>query len=319
MPLFDLPLCELKTYSGSNPCPEDFDTFWDQARDEMHSVDPDVTLQPAAFEVPFAECFDLYFNGVRGARIHAQYLRPAGRVEPHPAILQFHGYGGSAGDWSNKLSFVALGFSVAALDCRGQGGKSEDMGKVKGTTFKGHFIRGLADEPENLLFRQIFLDTAQLAAIVMDFPEVAEDRVGAMGGSQGGGLTLACASLESRLKRAVPIVPFLCDYKRVWELDLAENAYAELREFFRLFDPTHMHESDIFNKLGYIDVQHLVKRLGAEIFMGVGLMDQTCPPSTQFAAYNKIRSKKEMMIYHDFGHEVLPGFADKTFQFLADL
>ena len=34
------------------------------------------------------------------------------------------------GDWQNKLSFVA-GFSVAALDCRGQGGLSEDIGGVK--------------------------------------------------------------------------------------------------------------------------------------------------------------------------------------------
>jgi cephalosporin-C deacetylase len=57
------------------------------------------------------------------------------------------------------------------------------------------------------LFRQIFLDTAQLARIVMDMPEVDENRVGAMGGSQGGGLTLACAALEPRIKKAAPVYP----------------------------------------------------------------------------------------------------------------
>jgi hypothetical protein len=73
------------------------------------------------------------------------------------------------------------------------------------------------------MYRQIFLDTAEMARIVMDMPEVDADRVGATGGSQGGGLTLACASLEPRVRRAAPCFPFLSDYRRVWDLDLAIN------------------------------------------------------------------------------------------------
>ena len=41
----------------------------------MKAIDPRVELVPSAFHVPFAECFDLFFTGVRGARIHAKYLR----------------------------------------------------------------------------------------------------------------------------------------------------------------------------------------------------------------------------------------------------
>ena len=295
------------------------DEFWDKSLAEMRSVEPDIELSPARFQTPYAECFDLYFTGVRGARIHAQYLRPKHAKEPHPALVQFHGYGGNSGDWSARLNYVSLGFSVAAMDCRGQGGKSEDTGGIRGTTFKGHIVRGLEDAPQNLLFRHIFLDTAQLASIVMNMPEVDGARVGAMGGSQGGGLTLACSSLEPRICRAAPIFPFLCDYRRVWDLDLAQNAYQELQDFFRLFDPTHEREEEIFTKLGYIDVQHLTKRIRAKVLMGVGLMDQVCPPSTQFAAYNKISSSKEMILYPDYRHEILPGFADNAFQFLSQI
>jgi cephalosporin-C deacetylase len=78
---------------------------------------------------------------------------------------------------------------------------SEDVGGVKGDTLNGYVIRGLNDAPKNLLYRQIFLDTVQLARGVMDFPEVDSERVGTMGGSQGGGLTLACAALGPRNKR----------------------------------------------------------------------------------------------------------------------
>lgn len=319
MPLIDMPLAQLKEYSGRNSRPVDLDEFWDRALSEMRSVDAQVELVPHPLDAPFAECFHLYFTGVGGARVHAKYLRPKGSVEPHPAVLMFHGYSGNSGDWCDKLSYVARGYSVGAMDCRGQGGLSEDAGGVKGNTHRGHIIRGLDDSPERLLFRQIYLDTAQLAGIVMSFPEVDADRVGATGASQGGGLTLACAALEPRIKRAAPVYPFLCDYRRVWEMDLAVGAYEELRTYFHLFDPLHEREEEAFRRLGYIDNQHLAPRIEAETLMFVGLMDAICPPSTQFAAYNRIRSKKSLALYPDFGHEGLPGSADRIYEFMGGL
>ncbi len=257
----------------------------------------------------------MYFTGVRGARIHVKYLRPKNTPEKHPAVLMFHGYGGSAGDWSDKLGFVALGYSVFAMDCRGQGGYSEDVGGVNGNTLNGHIIRGLNDEPDNLLFRHIFLDTAELADIAINMPEVDPAKVYAMGGSQGGALTLACASLEPRISKLAPTFPFLSDYKRVWEMDLAKDAYEELKKYFRSFDPTHQREEEIFTKLGYIDIQNLAERIRGKVLFATGLMDIICPPSTQFAVYNKITSEKEQVIYPDFGHEFLPGLNDKIMQF----
>lgn len=320
MPLtFDMPLEELWKYQGCNPRPADFDDYWDQGLGEMRAVDPQVELIPADFQTEFAQCDHLYFTGVRGARIHAKFLRPRNAVLPHPAVLLFHGYSMNSGDWSSKLPYAALGFSVAALDCRGQGGLSEDKGGTKGWTLKGHIVRGLDDSPENMLFRHIFLDAAQLAGIVMSMPHVDEDRVGAMGGSQGGGLSLACAALEPRIKRLAPTFPFLCDYQRVWEIDLDERAYEELRDWFRRFDPRHLRAEAVFNKLGYIDVQHLCPRIRGEVMMAVGLMDQVCPPSTQFAAYNKIRAKKSLLTYPDYAHEELPDHADEIFQFMSKL
>jgi cephalosporin-C deacetylase len=319
MPLIDKPLGELRLYQGINPRPDDFDAYWDEALAEMAAVDPQVELRPAPFETPYAECFDLFFTGVGGARIHAKYLRPPGVRQPRPAVLQFHGYSVDSGDWVEKLPYVALGFCVAALDCRGQGGISEDPSGVRGNTFKGQIIRGLDDDPRKFIFRQIFLDAVQLEKIVSTFEEVDAERLGAMGASQGGGLTLACAALLPEIKRAAPTFPFLCDYQRVWEMDLAESAYEELRTYFRKYDPLHVREREIFTKLGYIDVQHLAPRIKARVLMATGLMDKVCPPSTQFAAYNKITSEKELIIYPDFAHETLPGFNDRVFQFMAKL
>jgi len=319
MSLIEMPLSELKQYKGTNPCPEDFDEYWSRALDEMKDTDPHVELIPATFKTSAADCFDLYFTGVKNARIHAKYLRPKNSISPHPAVLMFHGYSLNSGDWMDKLNYVSLGFSVVALDCRGQGGASEDSGTVKGSTFKGHLIRGIDDDPDTLLFRQIFLDTAQLASIVMNMPEVDKNRVGATGGSQGGGLTFACAALEPGIRRLAPLSPFLCDYKRGLEMTLGKDPYEELGTYFRVFDPLHLREDEIFTKLGYIDIQHLASKIRGEVLIGLGMMDTMCPPSTQFAVYNKIQSKKEMLIYPDYGHEEIPDFQDKMFEFLSKL
>jgi len=320
MPLIDMPLEQLFKYNGVSPCPKDIDEYWDNALQEMYAIDPELELIPSDFQVPFAECYDLFFTGVKGARIHAKYIRPKNISSPRPAVLQFHGYRGNCGDWSDKMNYVFAGFCVASMDCRGQGGYSADnLGHI-GTTFSGHIIRGIDDpNPHNLSFRHIFLDTAQLARIVMNFEEVDETRVGAMGASQGGALTIACAALEPRIKKLVPVYPFLCDYKRILEMDLAKDAYYELIYYFRNFDPQHKNEEKVLERLGYIDLQNIAKRIKGEVLMGTGLMDTICPPSTQFAVYNKITSPKNIEIYPDFGHEHLPGFWDKAYQFMLGL
>lgn len=321
MPVLDKPLSELTQYKGINPRPADFDAYWDAALKELDAVNPNVDLIPSKeLQSTGAEAFNLFFTGVGGARIHAKYLRPRHATKPHPAVVQFHGYSGHSGDWADKLNYISQGYSVASLDCRGQAGLSEDNSQVKGNTLQGHFVRGLNDpDPKKLLFRQMFLDTAQLARIVMSFDEVDATRVGAMGGSQGGGLTLACAALEPRIKLVAPVFPFLSDYRRVWEMDLAKDAYDELKKFFRMYDPHHEREEEIFTKLGYIDVHHLAPRIKGEVLMLISQMDNICPPSTQFAAYNMIQSKKQYLLYPDFGHEGLPGGNDKIFNFLAKL
>lgn len=320
MPIIDKPLAELQIYQGRNPRPVDFDDYWSTALKELDATNPNPEWQLSQAIAPrHAECFDLWFTGVGGARLYAKYIRPRARGK-FPAVLQFHGYSGNSGDWADKLGWAGEGFCLAALDCRGQGGRSTDNSSVHGTTLRGHIVRGLDDpDPRRLLFRQHFLDTAQLARVVMQLPDVDAERIGCWGGSQGGGLALACAALEPRIRLVASVFPFLCDYRRVWEMDLAKDAYDELKYFFRSFDPNHEREETIFTRLGYIDCQHLAPRIQGDLHMFTALMDTICPPSTQFAAYNRVVSKKAMTLYPDFGHENLPGQSDRLFNFMQGL
>jgi cephalosporin-C deacetylase len=320
MPQLDKPLHELREYQGTNPRPAHHDAYWARALKELDDTDPQVEMIPVDIGRANVQLFNLYFTGVGGARVHAKYIRPAESKKPHPAVIEFHGYGGDSGDWSGKLVYPGQGYSFAALDCRGQGGGlSEDNSQVLGNTREGHVSRGLHGPPDSMLYRQVYLDTAQLARIVMGQPEVDPTRVAATGGSQGGALALVCAALEPRICRVASLFPFLSDFQRVWEMDLAKDAYADVKNYLRHFDPLHQRREEIFTQLGYIDIQHLMPRVRAEALLGITLMDNICPPSTQFAAFNKIASKKEALIYPDFGHEHIPGFSDRVFRFLMEM
>jgi len=316
MPIIDKPLEELKTYMGSSPKMPDFDDFWDNALSEMKAIDPNITITEADFKVPFATCYHLTYTGTGNARIYAKLVKPKSIDKPAPGVIKFHGYTANSGDWSDLLHYAASGMVVAAMDCRGQGGLSEDSVAVKGGTLYGFVIKGFESGKEDLYFKHVFLDAAKLAGIVMDMDEVDETKVYAVGGSQGGALTLACAALEPRIAKAVPVYPFLSDFKRVWDMDLDKEAYDGLRHFFRWFDPLHKREEELFDVLSYIDVQNLAPRIRGEVYMFTGLMDEICPPSTQFAAYNKITAKKDMVIFPDYGHEYIPRQKDMELEFL---
>ena len=53
--------------------------------------------------------------------------------------------------------------------------------------------------------------------------------------------------------------------------------------------------------------------------MAITLMDATCPPSTQFAAFNAITAPKEALLYYDYGHEELPGYADRLYRYFMEV
>jgi cephalosporin-C deacetylase len=318
MPIIDMPIEKLKVYNGRNPRPQDFDEFWDKSLAELDTVVPNAVFDPYDLPSSTSEMFKLTFTSTKGAKIFAKFAKPKGDLKNAPAVLIFHGLSGSSPEWSDLIKYTSQGYVVAAMDTRGQGGYSDDVGGVPGTTYTTPFMRGFDGEPEDLHCRDLFLDTAQLARVIAALDYVDETRMAALGGSQGGALTLACASLFPSLKLCLPTHPYLCDYKRVWEMDLAKGAYEGMRYYLRSFDPTHEHIDEFFEKLGYIDLQFLAPRIKAKVLLTTGLMDTTCPPSTQFAAYNKITSEKSYVLYPDFAHEHLKGNNDLIFRYLYE-
>lgn len=317
----DMPLKQLLHYQGTNPKPEDFNEYWIQALAELDRQTMTYTLEPV--DAPFCgvELFELYFTGVGDAKIHARFLKPKTVVGKLPAVLLFHGYTGSCGYWFDKLPYAYNGIAVAAMDVRGQGGSSEDTLRTFGSTYRGHIVRGIDEEsPHKLFYRNVYLDTVQLARILQSMEDIDESRIGTAGFSQGGALAAVCAGLVPKIKAACIGSPFLSDFQRVCELDMdkREEPYFEISQYFKKRDPLHEKASAFFKKLGYIDVQNFAEHIQCKVLFSTGLMDIHCPPSTHFAVYNKINAPKELKVYPDFPHEHLPDEGDARLKFFLE-
>lgn len=316
---FDMPLEELLQYQGSSPKPENFDEYWRAALDELDNTPPEPRISPADFAVPNMICQDLWFNGVRGGHIHARYVRPAGTEnKPLPAILHYHGYTGGADAWTYIMGLAAAGLAVFYMECRGQGGESYDDNGNKGRTHTSHLLKGILDgDPQRLALRHAMLDATQLARIAMNMTNIDAKHICTFGESQGGALALACAALEPRIAFCVPSLPWLCDFKRTYELQLPiGGVIQEITVWFRTHDPQHKTGNWLFEQLAYIDMQNLAPRINAQVLLLCALKDNNCPPSTQFAMYNKLKSKKEYLLFHDFVHEPILNKCDILLQWI---
>lgn len=296
-------LKEMATYTGAQEPPRDLSEFWDKQKREC-SKQLEYTLDEKDFELNFAKFYELTFEGTNGSSVYSRCIFPKGG-DKYPTIFSFHGYQGQSPDWTENLKYVAAGYGVVCMDVRGQAGKSSDHGIFDGNTVKGQVIRGLTMGPNHLFFKDVYLDVFQLVNLVSTLSFVDEEKLFSLGASQGGALALVAAALNSKIKKVISVYPFLSDFKRVLELGNNSEPYDELFRYFKFTDPLHETEEKVLRTLSYIDVKNLAQFINCPVTMITGLEDVVCPPSTQFAIYNRLKNPADHKILPEYGHEAL--------------
>ncbi|HFI0126177.1 TPA: alpha/beta fold hydrolase [Streptococcus suis] len=299
----NMTLQDMLTYRGRQEVPADFDAFWQNEKNQLTGL-ADYVLLEKECGLPHVACYELTFTGTNGSKVFAKCLFPKSD-QPVPVLFYFHGYQGQGPDWTELLKFVAAGFGVVAMDVRGQAGHSQDHGRFDGMTVKGQVIRGMLQGPDHLFYKDVYLDVYQLVEIIASLDFVDKKRLVSYGGSQGGALALVAAALNQRIGKTVAIYPFLSDFKRVLELGNTSEAYDELFRYFKFSDPFHETEDAVLQTLSYIDVKNLAHLISCPVAMVTGLEDSVCPPSTQFAIYNRLAGPREMKIMPDYGHDAM--------------
>ncbi len=304
MAFYDLPLEQLQTYRPQRNEPQDFDAFWENTLAEARSYPLNPCFKAYDSGLRNLEVYDVTFIGYAGQPIKGWLLLPLQRSGKLPCIVEYIGYGGGRGFPLQWLGFSNAGFAHLVMDTRGQGsawmpGDTPDP-EPEGSNphFPGFMTRGVLS-PDTYYYRRVFTDGVRAVETARSHPAVDPQRIAITGGSQGGGITVAVAGLDPTVKAALPDVPFLCMYRRATQLTNS-NPYAEISNYCK----THRDKVEqVFNTLSYFDGLNFATRAKAPALFSVGLMDDICPPSTVYAAYNYYAGPKQIKIYEYNNHE----------------
>ncbi len=317
MPWYDLPLERLREYRTSTVEPTGLDEWWAGRISEARAAarPPQIVKHEPDLYQP-VEVHDAEFSVAGGDRIKAWYLRPQAATPATPVIVKFIGYGGGRGVPAEHVLLPALGYAVLVMDSRGQGGRwpSGATGDgADGPETSLVMTRGIAS-PETYYYTRIFTDAALAvdAALALS----GASTVAVTGQSQGGALALAAAALRADVVSLCHAdVPFLCDIQRA--ITLAAHApYTEVPEFL---DRNVDLIGAALETLKYVDCALLARRIAAPALVSVSLMDDICPPSTVFAAYNEIPgAAKEIAVYPYSGHSVPPAHDERKLRHLCE-
>jgi cephalosporin-C deacetylase len=334
-------LRKLEAYKPTGTCPEDFAGFWMENLKLDNLETASLELQAISYPLPQVEVFMASLPAGDGVILKGYYLRPAyykknllkyserdESVAPRfPGLVRFHGYSGNRGQISELLFWALQGYAILGLDVRGQCGETPDGRSYLMGGFSGWMTLGL-DSPQNHYFRQVYLDAVRAMEALSRQPEVDEKQIGVFGKSQGGGLAIIAAGLangfgkdlgmKAQVKAVSAAIPFLADFRGGFEQH-SDGPLAELSWYFRLFDPEHKREEEVFKVLDYFDAIHFASLFSDQVscLVSIGLKDMSCPPPTIYALYNALSGKKKLLVYPEYGHESPDEFVDRQIEFLA--
>jgi len=306
MAQFDKPLAELQIYHPEIDEPADFDAFWKQTLNEAAAFDIDATFEPYTdLRLPDTHVFDVSFKGFGGQSVKGWLLLPNKTNSPIPCVVSYVGYGGGrslpiAHTWAS-----AAGMAHFVMDTRGQGshwspGDTPDEYPAGAPQAAGFLTRGI-DAPQSYYYRRLITDAVRALQAAAAHPQIDANRLAVAGGSQGGALALAAAALSPQKPVVAMVdVPFLCHVQRAVTIT-DQPPYAELQRYLSC---QHERAAQAMKTLSYFDGCHFAKRLDVQCFFSAALMDQICPPSCVFAAYNRIENaKKHIDVFPYNGHE----------------
>jgi cephalosporin-C deacetylase len=281
--------------------PADFDDYWSRAKEELMNVSPDYRLIPLPKRSnDKVEVFEVEFYSLGGVRVRGYYTRPRAKVNV-PALLHVQGYSSVMEPWALDEQMAAF-----FLNIRGHGNSKQDVNPG----FPGYLQSGIENK-ENYIYRGAYMDCVRAIDFLCNQPEVDTTRVAVEGGSQGGALSVATASLDKRIKFCMPDVPFLSNFRLYFDIaQWPSNEFKSLNRKGKSWD-------DIYGVLDYIDVMNHAPNITVPVYMAVGLFDDICPPAINFSMYNNLGStEKSYMLYPQAGHALPSEHYDKKMAWL---
>lgn len=276
----------------------DFDIFWQKTLQELSQIASNFKLTKKT-ELCTSQ-YDIYLvemQSLDNMTIRGIYRTPKNKRNV-PAILQLPSLGGG---FTNPKSLdeqplygVPLDFAVLSLNIRGHGNSKDHLNVGKDVfTYITHNLH----DKNKYVYRGAVADAIRGLDFLSQRLEIDKERIAIEGASQGGGLSLIVAALDSRVKLCAADVPFLCDIENLTtQTGWVKN---EIEKYIKKNKNLSYHQA--LNNLSYFDTKNFAPMIKIPVLMSTGLQDNTCPPATNFATFNQIKSTFKQYCVYPYG------------------
>ena len=291
--------------------PADFKTFWEQAKADLSKIPMDarMTLMPERC----TETVNVYHVNLQnfrvGTRLYGILCVPK-KDGKYPAILRVPGAGARpyAGDIVNaEKGFITFEIGIHGVPVNMD---ISVYNNLMAGALAGYWNTNL-DDKDRYYYKRVYLGCVRANDFITSLPQYDGKNLGVSGGSQGGALSIITAALDPRVKFLAAFYPALSDV----------TGYLKGRAggWPHLFDKNNIafnNKKEKIETAGYYDVVNFARQLKVPGMYSWGFNDETCPPTSMYAAYNVITAPKELFIALETGHWTYPEQTEKLTNWL---
>ena len=280
--------------------PADWAEFWKKeiAKNQKIALLPQLDLVPEKC-TPKVKVYSASFQSFKnGSRMYGTLCVPANYDGKCPAILIVPG----AGCRSRKGYYTEAekGFVTFEIGIHGIPTTMTDE-RIYETLKQGSLLNypsANVDDKDNYYYKRVFVSCARAVDFLASLDFVDAERIGVMGGSQGGALTITTAYLNPKVKCGAAFYPAMCD--------LTGYLYDQGNAWPYLFKNKALATKERLETVKYYDVVNFARHLAVPMWVSYGYNDLVvCPTSIQ-GAINEMPTQPEVMIVPQSRHWTYP-------------
>jgi cephalosporin-C deacetylase-like acetyl esterase len=286
--------------------PVDFDAFWRKAKEDLAKIpmDAKMTLMPERC----TEKTNVYHVNLQnyrlGSRLYGILCVPK-KEGKYPALLQVPGagvraYGGDIATADKGVITFQIGIHGVPVDMNPSVYTDLGAGPLSG------YHNYNMDDRDRFYYKRVYLGCVRANDFLTSLPQYDGSNLAVTGGSQGGALSIITTALDSRVKSLGAFYPALSD--------VTGYLFGRAGGWPHYFDQANRswnEKKDKISTLSYYDVVNFARRVKVPGYYSWGYNDETCPPTSMFAAYNVISAPKELYLALDTGHWTYPEQGEK--------
>lgn len=279
--------------------PSDFDVFWKQSMEQLASVPPDYrVLERKDLSTDRKKVYAVEMRSYGGLLIRGWLVVPRDGKK-FPVHYRVPGYVVTLAPNMDNDDFIAFDLNV-----RGNG-NSKDVINIGTDNYSLVNI----ENKDKYIYRGVYMDCLRGLDFLYSHANLGIDtsKIFVEGGSQGGALAVVTAALDKRIKLLTMQVPLYADIHDNFAISASYDEQVFPFKVFRRYKAEHPGYTweKFYSTFDYYDPQNFAPMVTCPVLMGIGLLDQFCPPRCSMALFNHISSSnKEFVCVPNSTHEV---------------